>query len=343
DLNMAAWFAARVPRQFAGKVRDVALLEWPLGTLARPDVASRRKPLRAILRRVEKHFLRRAWSLVKRVSDEADKDDADIVAAGLAFYGLLGLFPALIAMVSVYGLVADPVAIQNTLYSVARSLPGTARDVVIGELAKFIQRDSRSLSLGMVLGLLAVLWSASSAMSVLVRSINVAYDLPERHGYLKRRGVAVLFTLAAMIGLFLLIPMVALLPKILGLFHVASTLAVLRWPAIVGVAWLTFGLLYRYAAQRSPLPSLRAVLPGATFAALLWVGLCAVYSAYVEYFTSFSATYGALTGVIVLEFWLYLSSMIVVYGAELNAELMRHPWSNEQQELPLADGAVRPE
>ncbi len=78
-----------------------------------------------------------------------------------------------------------------------------------------------------------------------------------------------------------------------------------------------------------------AVLPGATFAAAVWVGLCAVYSAYVEYFTSFSATYGALTGVVVLEFWLYLSALIVVYGAELNAELMRHSWSAEQQELPI--------
>jgi membrane protein len=263
------------------------------------------------------------------------------VAAGLAFYGLLGLFPALIAMVSLYGLVADPVGIQNTIYSVARSLPGTARDVVIGELSGFVQRDARSLSFGMILGLIAVLWSASSAMSVLVRSINVAYDIPERHGFLKRRGVAVLFTLSAMVGLFVLIPVIALLPKILALLHVASTLVVLRWPALLFVAWLTFGLLYRYAAQRSPLPSVRQVLPGATLAATMWVGLCAVYSAYVEYFTSFSVTYGALTGVIVLEFWLYLSALIVVYGAELNAELMRQPWSasNDQQELPLTDAS----
>lgn len=275
---------------------------------------------------MQKSVLKRCWSLALRVSDEASNDDADIVAAGLAFYGLLGLFPALIAMVSLYGLVADPIAIQNTIYGVARSLPGAARDVVIGELAKFIERDSRTLSLGMLFGLLAVLWSSSSAMSVLVRSINVAYDLPERRGFLKRRGMAVLFTLAAMVGLFVLIPVVALLPRILALLHVASSLVVLRWPALACVAWLTFGLLYRYSAQRSPLPRVREVLPGATFAAALWVGLCAVYSAYVEHFTSFSATYGALTGVIILEFWLYLSALIVVYGAELNAELMRHPW-----------------
>jgi membrane protein len=285
---------------------------------------------------VQKPLFKRCWSLITRVSDEADKHDSDIVAAGLAFYGLLGLFPALIAMVSLYGLVADPSALRTAIYGMARSLPGTARDLVFGELSKFIERDSRTLSFGMIFGLIAVLWSSSSAMSVLVRSINVAYDIPESHGFLKRRGVAVLFTLSAMVGLFVLIPVVALLPKILALFHVESTLVVLRWPALAFIAWLTFGLLYRYAAQKSPLPTVRQILPGATFASALWVGLCAVYSAYVEYFTSFSATYGALTGVIVLEFWLYLSAMIVVYGAELNAELMRQPWANRQQELPLA-------
>jgi len=270
-----------------------------------------------------------------RVSDQADADDADIVAAGLAFYGMLGLFPALLATVSLYGLIADPIAIQHAIYGVARSLPPAARDLVIGELSNFIARDSSSLSVGMVLGFLAVLWSASSATSVLVRAINVAHDIPERHSFFKRRRIAVLFTLAGMLGLFVLVPLIALLPKLLKLFHIAGAIALFRWPAMLVIAWLTFGLLYRYAPQKTPLPSLRSVCPGATVAASLWVALCAVYSAYVEYFTSFSGTYGALTGVIVLQFWLYISALIVVYAAELNAELARHPLNQEQQALPL--------
>src|SRR4051812_44877533 len=137
-------------------------------------------------------LVKRYWGLVKRVSDEADADDADIVAAGLAFYGILGLFPALLAMVSLYGLVADPIAIQQAIYGVTRSLPAAGRDLIVGELSNFIARDSSSLSLSMVLGLLAVLWSASSAMSVLVRAINVAYDIPERRSFFKRRRVAIL-------------------------------------------------------------------------------------------------------------------------------------------------------
>ena len=273
--------------------------------------------------RVNKASLARYWSLIRRVSAEADADDADIVAAGLAFYGFLGLFPALLAVVSLYGLISDPIAIQRTIYGVARSLPVAARDVVIDELSKFIARPSGSLSLSMVLSFLAVLWSSSSAMSVLVRAVNVAYDLPERRTFLQRRRIAVLFTLAAMLGLFVLVPVVALLPRVLTLLHVGAAVALLRWPVLALVAWLTFAFLYRYSADRSPLASFRAVLPGATTAAVLWVLLCAVYSAYVQYFTSYSATYGAVTGVIVLQFWLYLSALILVYGAELNAELER--------------------
>jgi len=245
------------------------------------------------------------------------------------------LFPALLAMVSLYGLVADPVAIQRAIYAVARSLPPAGRDLLIGELSNFIARDSSSLSLGMVLGFLAVLWSASSAMSVLVRAVNVAYDIPERHSFFKRRRIAILFTLAGMFGLFVLIPVSTFLPKLLTFFHIAGALVLLRWPAMATIAWLTLGLLYRYAAQKSPLPSPRQVVPGATVAAILWIVLCAVYSVYVEYFTSFSSTYGALSGVIVLQFWLYVSALIVVYGAELNAELWRQPFAQMQPGLPL--------
>jgi len=333
-------FAARVPSVFRENLACQARFQVLRCAQTRPmcGVSSQQGTVRApiaVVSLLNSPLFKRYWGLLVRVSDQADADDADIVAAGLAFYGILGLFPALLAMVSLYGLVADPVGIQHVMYSVARSLPASGRDLVVGELSSFIARDSRTLSVGMIAGFLAVLWSASSAMSVLVRAINLAYDIPERNGFFKRRRIAVLFTLAGMLGLFVLIPLIAVLPKLLTFFHIESALVLLRWPVMAAIAWLTFALLYRYAAQKSPLPSLRAVLPGASAAALLWVSLCAVYSAYVEYFTSFSATYGALTGVIVLQFWLYISALITVYGAELNAELARRPLGHEQQDLPL--------
>lgn len=288
---------------------------------------------------MQKPPLKRLWSLLKRVSDEADADDADIVAAGLAFYGLLGLFPALLASVSLFGLVADPIAIQHAIYGVARSLPPSGRDVVINELSAFVARSSRSLSVGLIMGLGAVLWSSSSAMAVLVRGINVAYDLPEKRNFLQRRRLAVLLTLAAMLGMFVLIPLVAVLPKVLEFFHIGAAMVAVRWLIMFVGAFLAFGAIYRYAAERSPLPTVRQVLPGATVGAVLWVLLCAVYSAYVQIFTNYSATYGALTGVIVLEFWLYISALIVIYCAELNAELERGAFAADQQELGLPEPA----
>jgi membrane protein len=286
--------------------------------------------------------LKRLWSLLNRVSDEADAHDADIVAAGLAFYGVLGLFPALLAVVSLYGLVSDPIAIQHTIYGLARSLPVAARDLVLGELSKFVAQSSGKLSVGAFLGFLAVLWSSSSAMGALVRAINVAYDLPEKRNFFQRRRAAVLFTLAAMLGMFLVIPLIAILPAVLSFLQIGAAIAALRWLGMTVGAWLSFALLYRYAAERMPALTLRQVLPGASVAAALWVLLCAGYSAYVQHFTSFNATYGALTGVIVLEFWLYISALIVVYGAELNAELERGQHASRElgsEESPPARSA----
>jgi membrane protein len=154
--------------------------------------------------------------------------------------------------------------------------------------------------------------------------------------------LAVLFTLAGMFGMFVLMPVVAVLPKVLDFLHIGAATALLRWPAMVLGAWVTLAFLYRYSPERSPLPSVRSVLPGAALAAICWVLLCASYSIYVQYFTSFSSTYGALTGVIVLQFWLYVSSLLVVYGAELNAELERIAKCGEQQELPLPTPSLAP-
>jgi len=128
-----------------------------------------------------------------------------------------------------------------------------------------------------------------------------------------------------------------------GLFALSHTHALRRLlhaPLIrVLLAFMAFGAIYRYEAERSPLPTVRQVLPGATVGAVLWVLLCAVYSAYVQIFTNYSATYGALTGVIVLEFWLYISALIVIYCAELNAELERGVFAADQQELGLPEPA----
>src|SRR5688572_9256991 len=138
------------------------------------------------------HLGRRTKAIVgffEELSDMADAHDADIVAAGLSFYALLGLFPALLAVVSIYGLLADPQSLAGALVEFARTLPPQARTVVLGSLADFVKRSSGDLTLSAVLGILGVLWSSSSGMSVLVRAINVTHSVPERRSFFKRRLV----------------------------------------------------------------------------------------------------------------------------------------------------------
>jgi membrane protein len=257
---------------------------------------------------------------IAELGDRADDHDADIVAAGLSFYALLGLFPALLAVVSLYGLAADPHSVQSVLVDFARTLPPQARSVVLGNLGAFVQRSSGDLTLSAVLGILAVLWSSSSGMSVLVRAINVTNSVKERRGFFKRRLVALLFTLSGVVGVVIVIPTIAALPKILPTLG-AGTPALVIPPLVLAV--FTFGALlalFRYAPVRGPKPW-RELAPGAAAASVAWLGMSGLYSLYVRYLSSYTSTYGALEGVIVLELWFYFSSLVMLYAAELNVLL----------------------
>ena len=264
--------------------------------------------------------LRRLYGLLRRVSDLADSHDADIVAAGLAFYGLLGLFPSLLAIVSIYGLVADPTEVEGALSSLAHALPSQARVLVVGGLADFVKRPSESLGYRLAFGLLAALWSSSSAMAVLVRAINVAYGLPEHRSFFGRRRIAILFTLGGVASVAVVVPLLTALPKLFHVVRADLLTLLLPWTVLACAAFVALLVLFRYAPYRRG-RSWHAAVPGALAASLIWLLMSAVYSLYVRYVARFTSTYGALEGVIVLELWLYVSALVLLYGAELNAEL----------------------
>jgi membrane protein len=257
---------------------------------------------------------------VRELGDRADAHDADIVAAGLSFYALLGLFPALLAVVSLYGLAADPEVLQAGIVDFARTLPPQARTVVLGSLTEFVKRSSSNLTLSAVFGIVAVLWSSSSGMSVLVRAINVANSIKERRSFFRRRLVALLFTLSGVIGVVVFIPAITALPKILPALG-AEAPSLIVPPAVLAVfAFGALSMLFRYAPVRDTRP-FREVAPGAALASIAWLGMSGLYSYYVRFFSSYSSTYGALEGVIVLELWFYFSAQVMLYAAELNVLL----------------------
>jgi len=254
------------------------------------------------------------------LGDRGDRHDIDIVAAGLSFYALLGLFPGLLAVVSIYGLVADPASVQSVLLSLAGTLPPQARAVVNEGLLTFVERPSGDLTLRVVVGILAVLWSSSSGMGVLVRAINQAYGVSERRSFFGRRAIALGFTLAGVVSIAVVVPALTALPKVLHALR-ADVLTVLVPPvALAGAAFIALLVLFRYAPYKHP-RTFRAVAPGAALAAGAWLLVSAGYSFYVRYLARLTSTYGAFEGVIVLLLWFYVSALVLLYAAELNVVL----------------------
>jgi len=276
----------------------------------------------------------------RAVVERADEHDADIAAAGLSFYALLGLFPSLLALVSIYGLVADPADVEAALIAIAQALPPQARRLVIEGLAAFVQRSSDDLTFSIVFSLVAVLWSSSSGMGVLVHRINVAYGAPERRSFFGRRALALCLTLAAVVAISFVVPALTAIPKVLAALR-AEILLVLVAPLALGTAaFLALLTLFHYAPYRQDL-RFRDVLPGAAAASLAWVVMTGAYTFYLRFFARLSSTYGALEGVIVLLLWFYFSAIVLLYAVELNVEVAR--LRSEARRSSGGSGTQRPE
>jgi membrane protein len=274
------------------------------------------------------------YEIGRRVSRRATEHDVDMAAAGLSFYALLGLFPSLLAIVSIYGLVADPVSVEAVLTSLARTLPPQARELVLSGLAEFVKRSSGDLTLRIVLGLGAVLWSSSSGMSVLVRAINVAYEVKEHRSFFARRAIALLFTLGAVVSVAIVVPALTAVPRLLHLFRAETLLVFVPPLALALVAFLALLVLFRYAPYRQP-STFAEVAPGAALASVAWLLVSGAYSLYVRFLARFSSTYGALEGVVVLELWFYFSAQVLLYAAELNVVLGRRGTAQPGEGRPL--------
>ncbi len=252
-----------------------------------------------------------------------------MLAAGVAFYAFLSLFPGLVALVALYGLVADPIAVEATIASVGGVLPEAAQSVINDQLKSLSSHSGTTLSLTLVVSLLFAWWSAASAMKALMESLNVAYGVAEQRSVVRFNVEALVLTLGA-IGLMVLallglvvVPIVLKVMAWLGLpKDVAELVALARWPVLAAFVQVALGVLYRYG------PSGRArreawLSWGALVATVLWLVGSALLSLYVSTFDTFNQTYGSLAAVVVLMLWLELSALLVILGGQLNAELER--------------------
>jgi membrane protein len=283
---------------------------------------------------------RRGWkAILRRVVGELKEDHVSLLAAGVAFKALLALFPAMIAAVSIWGLVTDPDTIADQVAGFTDALPEEAASLIEQQLADIAGTGTGALTGTLIVSILLALWSASAGVAGLMEGCNAAYDEIDERNFVVKRGLAILFTVGAIVFLALTIGIIAVLPPLLGTLGLGSAaelaIRILQWPVLAALVMVALAVVYRYAPDRDH-PQLRWVTAGAVLATVLWLLASAGFTLYVELAGDFAETYGALAGVVVLMLWLYLSAFVVLLGAEFNAE------SERQTLLDTTTGPARP-
>ena len=279
----------------------------------------------------------RGWlQVAKRGWKEAKADQVQLLAAGVAFYAFLAIFPGLIAVVSIYGLFADPATIANQLNSLTSALPEDASKVITDQVTALSTRR-QTLGVSLILAVLIALWSASAGISNLLTAINVAYDEEEKRGFVKKRVMSLALTLGAIVFMVIVLGLVAVLPPLLkavfGTGALRWVLQIIGWLIMVVLVAAALALLYRLGPDRDA-PRMTWVSVGAVVATVMWLVVSIGFSIYASTFGNYAKTYGVFAGIVVLLFWLWLTMYAILLGAEINAE-------SEQQ--TIADTTKGPE
>jgi membrane protein len=282
----------------------------------------------------------RGWrDILLRVKDETSKDNISMIAAGVAFYLMLAIFPMLAATVSIYGLVADPIDVQRNFEAVAGVIPEEARSIMVDQLTAVTAASGGQLGFGVVLSIALTLWSASRGVIAMITALNIAYDEKESRSFFRLNAIALALTLALIVFMIVTLAVVVGLPVVIGYLNLGQTvewaIRLARWPILAVAIILALAVLYRYAPDRDS-PRWRWVSWGAMVATAIWLLGSVAFSVYVSNFADYNKTYGAMGAVIILLLWFNLSSFAVLLGAELNAE-MEHQTARD-----TTKGAERP-
>jgi membrane protein len=313
---------------------------------ARTDTASewtRRTPdARGRQARTPTQIPARGWKdVLVRTAAECKADNISLLAGAVAFFALLAIVPALIVAVTVYGLVADPTDIARHVSDVLGSAPEEARNLVVSQLRGIAARDSAA-GLRLVLGTLLALWSASSGIQHAINATNLAYDEQETRGYVRMRALSLAFTVGAVLFGLAAVVLISVLPAALAgtALGTAARIAIgiLRWPLLALALLLCLSVFYRYAPDRDD-PQWLWVTPGALVATGLWLVASIGFAIYTANFGSYNETYGSLGAVVILMLWLFITALVVIAGAELNAELERQTVKDTTEGRPLPLGA----
>jgi membrane protein len=283
------------------------------------------------------------FNALKRARPRMKEINLSLLASGVAFWAMLSVFPALIALVMVYGLVSDPDDVTEQIENAFSGLSEDTRNLVADPITTVAEGQANALSFGLVLSLLLLIWSASSGMQNLMQALSTAFEQKETRGFAKLRGTAIVLSLGAIVLAVLLVAMVGVVPPLL---ESVLDRGWLRW-VLIAVQFLlllliligVITLLYRFAPANKP-AGLRWASAGAVFAAVVIVLFTFGFAVYVQNFSNYNKTYGALAGVIIFMLWLYYSAQVLLLGALVNAEGMREAQGNAPAEPEGVDRDV---
>jgi membrane protein len=268
---------------------------------------------------------RREWkAIVSGVYNGITEDRILLIAAGVTFYLILALFPGIAALVSIYGLFVDPRTMVNHLDLVGSVAPGGAIDVLREELTRLGQQNGTALGISFLLSLAISSWTATSATKAIFDGLNVAYGEVEKRSYIKLSAIALIFTVGAIVFVLLSIAAVVALPIVLNYIPLPGltdiVLRIARWPILFVMIAFALTVFYRYGPCR-PVPRGRWITWGSLLATVVWLAASILFSWYVAHFGSYNRTYGSLGAIIGFMTWIWLSIIVVLLGAELNAEI----------------------
>ncbi len=295
------------------------------------SAARKRPPAYAML--TFRHWMR----LPGRVFAQVNNDRLALTAAGIAFYALLAIFPGIAVVVSIWGLVADPLTISQQISGFSPILPS---DVVLALREQAIEvaaSDDRAVGAALGLSLFITIFSASRALKSIMQALNIVYDEKETRNILIFNVQALAMTAAVAVGFIAALAAVAVMPIILGFVGLGSVLepiiGFIRWPILFVGAWFGIAALYKFAPARES-PQWQWISPGAGAAVVLWIVASVLFSVYVQNFANYNETYGSIGAVVVLMMWFWVSAFVFLVGAEIDSEIEQQAHLRPKRDIP---------
>jgi membrane protein len=270
----------------------------------------------------ESRRARSLWTVAKRVTTRMNQDNLMLVAAGIAFYGMFAIFPALGALVSIYGLFGDTHVVQIQVQQLTALLPRETAALLNGSLNALLAKPNANLNSGLLVSLGLAIWGARAGTSSLMSGLNMAVERPEKRSFLAFNLVALGLTFGAIVFAMIALTAVAVVPIVLGVLPLDPTvrmwLAYSRWPMLGAFLLLALDIVYRFGPSRAR-PHWQFISVGTMFAVAFWILASWIFSLYVTTFGRYDMTYGSLGAVIVLLLWFWLTALIVLLGATIDA------------------------